>query len=278
MQNSLLFPGFDKIFTESDWKREVEKVGAYCTSVEKAVAAKIPDLIIDTPAEVPIVPRKKSQAKSKSNVDPENPTFRLSVPKMGSLKHKLSFKKSSKSVKIDEEKTDGGKPSTQVLESDRGHVNQVGPQFHAKSTLKRDDHLSTEHDVGSLDFSTDDEEFETRNGNKTGGFENSGVDRGLAPLHGKPSRNLESGENGDFLMDDEETEIQTETKNKNKTDKASTFENDVLAPMRIEPMPNANPVPEDFKTGKKAGDLDFSTDDEKSFETEIQPKIRSEQK
>ena len=94
-------------------------MGAYCTSVEKAVAAKIPDIqISEKPADVPMVSRNTSKGKSKSRANSESPKFRLSISKLGSLKNKLSLKKSkaeksstksTKSVKIDEERTD--KPS-----------------------------------------------------------------------------------------------------------------------------------------------------------------------
>ena len=82
--------------------------------------------------------------------------------------------------------------------------------------------------MASLDFSTDDEEFETRNKNETGKtstFENSGVDRGLAPLHGKLVEDLKNSKNGelDFSTDDNKFE----TKDQNKT---GVFESDVLAP------------------------------------------------
>ena len=130
MQNHLLFPGFDKVYTETDWSREVQKMGAYCTSVEKAVAAKIPDIVVEAPAHVPLVPRHTNKETSKPRVDSEHPKSQLSVSKsLVSLKQHLNFKKSKpslKSVKIVEEKTDTEKPSPQVFENDRGHFSEVG--------------------------------------------------------------------------------------------------------------------------------------------------------
>jgi len=132
------------------------------------------------------------------------------------------------------------------------------------------DSLSTGNDVGSLDFSTDDEEIATRNKNKTG--TNFGVDKGSAqPVHGKPITNLKPEKNGgfDFSTDDEEFG----RKDQNET---GVFESDVLAPMRVESKPldllPAN-LTKNAKTVKK-GDLDVSTDDE---EMGI-PESRSENK
>ena len=140
LENALLFPGFDKIYNQNDWFREVQKMGAYCGSVEKAVAAKIPDIVTEAKQEFP-THIKETKDKEKDEAQPKS-SLSKPVSRFNSLKKKLSMRK-TKSVQIDEE------------EKEEPIVNDL-----QKAETGKFDDLNTENDACSLDFSTDDEHVE----------------------------------------------------------------------------------------------------------------------
>ena len=45
LENVFLFPGFQSIYTDEDWLREIQKMASVVTDVEKKLAGKMPDLL-----------------------------------------------------------------------------------------------------------------------------------------------------------------------------------------------------------------------------------------
>ena len=76
LENVFLFPGFNSIYDDNDWQREIQKMASVVTDVEKKLAGKTPDLLKYDKAQMKMIHRVIDEEVS-VDLGSENRSFAL---------------------------------------------------------------------------------------------------------------------------------------------------------------------------------------------------------